>query len=109
MDLAERSCTPANERVPAGELPALAAAVPGWTVEDEQRLLRSWRFADFVEALAFVNAVASIAEAQAHHPDVRLSWGHVQLTFTTHDRGGLTEADFIMAARVDALGAPPTA
>lgn len=82
---------------------ALAADLPQWTVVDGRLLRRELRFDDFAGALAFVNAVGAEAEARNHHPDLQLGWGRVQVEFTTHDAGGLTEADSIMAARVDAL------
>jgi len=66
--------------------------------------VREWKFADFAQALAFVNRVGEAAEAANHHPDILLhGWNKVRLELSTHSEGGLTEADFEMAARVDRL------
>lgn len=76
-----------------------------WTLLGEERLYleKTYRFADFAQALAFVNRVGAIAEQQDHHPDVQLSWGRVTLQIWTHRVKGLTENDFILAATCDRL------
>lgn len=74
-----------------------------WTLE-EAELRKSMTFADFKAAMAFVNRVAELAEERNHHPDIAVSWNRVELRLSTHDRGGLTEADFDLARAVDALG-----
>ena len=75
-----------------------------WTREGDE-IIREWRFEDFAEAMAFVNRVAEAAESANHHPDILVhGWNKVQLSLTNHSAGGLTEADFEMAARIDALG-----
>lgn len=74
-----------------------------WSLIDDHHLECEYRFDDFVSALAFVNRVGGVAEAWNHHPDIELSWGRVKLTIFTHDAGGLTEGDFVWAARVDSL------
>jgi 4a-hydroxytetrahydrobiopterin dehydratase len=69
-----------------------------------QAIVREWTFADFAEAIAFVNRVAAAAEAANHHPDIQVhGWNKVRLDLSTHSEGGLTEADFAMAARIDSL------
>ena len=69
-----------------------------------QAIVREWTFADFADAIAFVNRVAEAAEAANHHPDIRVhGWNKVRLDLSTHSEGGLTEADFAMAARIDSL------
>ncbi len=69
-----------------------------------QAIVREWKFADFAEAVAFVNRVAEVAEATNHHPDILLhGWNKVRLELSTHSEGGLTGADFSMASRIDAL------
>ncbi len=74
-----------------------------WTREGEE-LVRELEFADFAAAIAFVNRVAELAEAANHHPDILVhGWNKVRLTVSTHSEGGLTEADFALAAQVDAL------
>ncbi|BAU41126.1 4a-hydroxytetrahydrobiopterin dehydratase [Leptolyngbya sp. O-77] len=79
------------------EIQAQMAQVPGWTVEGD-RLQRTYRFKDFVEAIAFVNKLVEPAEAAGHHPDIAISYNRVTVTLTTHDAGGLTQKDFDLAA-----------
>lgn len=74
-----------------------------WTIEKEQHLQREFRFPDFKQALTFVNRVGEIAEQEGHHPDILLAWGKVEITLWTHKINGLTESDFIMAAKIDRL------
>lgn len=101
--LAQENCRPGAARLTDAQAQALLAELaPGWGF-DGQALAKSWRFADFAAALAFVNRVGALADAQDHHPDVTLRWGHAGLRIWTHDAGGLTRNDFILAARVDAL------
>jgi 4a-hydroxytetrahydrobiopterin dehydratase len=72
--------------------------------KEEQAIVREWTFADFAGAIAFVNRVAEAAEAANHHPDILVhGWNKVRLELSTHSEGGITEADFAMAARVDLL------
>lgn len=73
----------------------------GWRVVDEHHLEKAYAFDDFRQALDFTNRVGDIAEAEGHHPDVHLGWGRVTLTIWTHKIDGLTESDFILAARAD--------
>ena len=77
----------------------------GWELKQNGHLFleRSYRFKNFAEALAFVNRVGALAEEQAHHPDVQLSWGRVILRIWTHKIKGLTESDFVFAAKCDRL------
>jgi 4a-hydroxytetrahydrobiopterin dehydratase len=78
----------------------------GWQiVEDGKALRREFKFADFYRAMSFVNAVAHIANAEDHHPDIECGWGYVRIRYQTHAIGGLHENDFICAAKIDAL--PP--
>jgi 4a-hydroxytetrahydrobiopterin dehydratase len=79
--------------------------LPQWSRND-QVISRTYEFADFLEAMKFVNAVAGIAEATQHHPDIDIRWNKVTLALTTHDAGGLTEKDFALAQRCDELAAP---
>lgn len=86
------------------QIQALRAGLgEGWRVDDDLRLEREFRFKDFKGALAFTNAVGAVAEAENHHPDIYLSWGKVRATLWTHKAKGLTENDFILAAKIDAL------
>lgn len=73
----------------------------GWRVVDEHHLEKEYRFKDFRTALVFTNRVGELAEAQGHHPDIHLSWGKVKLVIWTHKIDGLTESDFIFAAKAD--------
>lgn len=81
-----------------------ALAASDWH-RDGGAIVREWKLGDFVAAIAFVNRVADVAEAANHHPDIRLhGWNRVRLELSTHSEGGLTKADFELAARIDALG-----
>ena len=84
------------------EIAARLAEVPKWT-RMGSAIARSWEFEDFPEALAFINKVGVLAEAANHHPDISNSWNKVTLSLTTHDRGGLTDLDFDLAKKIDAL------
>ena len=74
-----------------------------WKVVNEHHLEKEFVFGNFRQALAFTNQVGELAEAQGHHPDIYLTWGKVKLTIWTHTIDGLTESDFILAAKIDAL------
>ena len=78
--------------------------IPKWQVVDEHHLERVFFFADFKGALGFTNAVGDLAEREGHHPDIRLSWGKVVVTLFTHKIDGLSESDFVLAAKIDRLG-----
>ena len=105
-DLAKKECVPCKGGVPpvkGGELAALHAQLGGdWKVVDEHHLEKSYEFADFKGAWDFTNRVAELAEEQGHHPDIYLAWGKVKLTIWTHKIDGLTESDFVFAAKADA-------
>ncbi|MEW5702809.1 MAG: 4a-hydroxytetrahydrobiopterin dehydratase [Candidatus Zixiibacteriota bacterium] len=105
-ELSQKSCIPCRGGVPplrGAELAALAAQVKDWTVADEHDIRREFRFPDFASALAFVNRVGALAEQQGHHPDIYLAWGKVEIRIWTHKIDGLTESDFILAAKIDRL------
>jgi 4a-hydroxytetrahydrobiopterin dehydratase len=105
-DLASKTCVPCRGGVPplrGAELEELASQVPGWEVVDEHHLWKEFRFANFREALDFVNRVGELAEEQGHHPDISLGWGRVGIRIFTHKINGLTESDFILAAKIDTL------
>jgi 4a-hydroxytetrahydrobiopterin dehydratase len=107
-DLADRSCVPCRRGTPPlrGEaLRALAAQVPAWRVVDEHHLERRIDLPDFASALQLVNAIGAIAEAEHHHPDLELAWGRVVARIWTHTIGGLCEADFVLAAKIDRCAA----
>ena len=105
-ELASKSCVPCRGGVPPlkGEaLAELAAQVSDWTVVEEHHLTKSFKFPDFRQALAFLNRVGELAEEQGHHPDLTLVWGRVDAALWTHKIDGLTESDFILAAKIDRL------
>ncbi len=98
-------CRPGTPTLPPEEVERLLPQVPGWTLSDDGNGLH-WtkRFADFAEALAFVNKVGDIAEAEDHHPDFRIhGYRNVDLDLSTHSIGGLSRNDFIMAAKINRL------
>lgn len=74
---------------------------PGWKTDKEQHLHKEWHFRDFKEAWHFVDRLSEIAEGEGHHPDIYLAWGKVAVTLWTHKINGLTESDFILAAKYD--------
>jgi 4a-hydroxytetrahydrobiopterin dehydratase len=106
-DLTSKHCVPCRGGVPplAGqELADLTSRLGGgWQVVDEHHLSKVFSFPDFVTALEFTNRVGELAEAEGHHPDIRLSWGRVEIEIFTHKIDGLTESDFILAAHIDQL------
>jgi len=106
MSLAEKHCIPCRGGVPplAGEaLDKLKSQVNGWEVVNGHHLKKSYAFPDFLKALEFVNRAGAIAEQEGHHPDLHLSWGNVGVEIWTHKIDGLTESDFILAAKIDAV------
>ena len=106
MSLAEKHCVPCRGGVPplrGEELSKLAGQVPDWQVVGEHHIERQFTFSDFKSALDFVNRAGEIAEAEGHHPDLFLSWGKVGVKIWTHKINGLTESDFILAAKIDAI------
>ena len=109
-DLANRECIPCKggvQPLKGRELRELLDKLAeGWQVVDEHHLEKEYRFKDFRTALAFTNRIGELAETLGHHPDIHLSWGKVKLTIWTHKINGLTESDFIFAARTEKLEAP---
>ena len=90
------------------EVPLLAQ-VPGWRVDESEghrQLVRGFRFPNFVTAVDFVNRITPIAEAEGHHPDLLVAWGRVRAQLWTHAAGGLTENDFVLAAKIEQVAAP---
>lgn len=87
----------------ADELTAALTALPEWTMEGGE-IVRTYQFADFVAAIAFVERVAPLAEEAAHHPDIDIRYNRVRIALTTHDEGGITGKDTALAARFDGIG-----
>ena len=108
-ELASKSCTPCRGGIPPlspDEAAGLLRSAPGWTLENEaRRLERDFKFKNFAGALAFVNRVGEIAEAEGHHPDIAFGWGYARITLFTHKIGGLHENDFIVAAKINQVAA----
>jgi 4a-hydroxytetrahydrobiopterin dehydratase len=108
-DLARRKCEACEGGTPPitpGRIAELQPQIdPAWQVEDGKQLQRSFTFPDFTDAFGFATRVALVAESEGHHPDFELGWGRVALVLTTHAAGGLTDNDFIMAAKIDRLAA----
>jgi len=111
IDLASKKCVPCRGGVPPLKGPAiqelLTALGNGWMVIHEHHLEKEYKFCEFADALVFTNHVGALAEAEGHHPDIYLAWGKVKLTLWTHKIDGLTESDFIFAAKADPLYPPP--
>jgi len=107
MDYASKRCVPCEGGIPAftpREVEEAVRSVSGWDVRDGHRKLhKHLRFGDFREAMRFVNAMAELAEAEGHHPDFCVYYSTVDVTLWTHAVGGLSENDFILAAKLDAL------
>lgn len=107
-DLASKSCVPCRGGVPPLSMDVasrLMEQLDGWSFE-QGHLAKSYYFPDFASALAFVNRIGAIAEEQNHHPDIYMTWGKVSLEIWTHKIDGLTESDFILAAKFDEIPVP---
>lgn len=105
-ELADKTCVPCRGGTPpleGAELESLHHQLPGWEVAGGHHLRREFHFNNFREALDFVNRTGEIAEDQNHHPDIDFGWGRATVTVFTHTIDGLTESDFIFAAKVDLL------
>lgn len=106
MKLAQKMCVPCAGGVPPlgkEKIKSLLQELNGWKVVKTHHLEREFLFKNFKEALAFVNAIGKIAEKQGHHPDIFLAWGKVKVAIWTHKVDGLTESDFILAAKINTL------
>jgi 4a-hydroxytetrahydrobiopterin dehydratase len=109
LTLADRNCVPCRGGVPPlkgnklTEIHQQLAEPAHWNIVSEHHIVRNYKFPDFKSALAFVNRVGEVAEEQGHHPDILLGWGKVEITTWTHAVDGLTESDFILAAKIDRL------
>ena len=105
-ELADQQCVPCRGGVPplkGKDLENLQQSVPQWNVINEHHITRTFTFPDFRQALDLVNRVGALAEEQGHHPDILLAWGKAEITLWTHKIDGLTESDFVMAAKIDRL------
>jgi 4a-hydroxytetrahydrobiopterin dehydratase len=107
LDLARRKCRACTPDTPTLDRPAaeklLGQVEDGWDLEDGDRIRRKFRFRNFRDAFGFATRVALLAEDEGHHPDLEIGWGRVGVSLTTHAARGLTDNDFIMAAKIDRL------
>jgi len=106
-ELASRQCVPCRGGVPpldGEEITKLLNQIKDWEVVHQHHLKKIWKFANFREAQDFVNQVGNLAEEQGHHPDICFGWGRAEINIWTHKIDGLTESDFILAAKIDRLG-----
>lgn len=108
MDLLHERCKPCEGGMPALQKPEaeiLMRHVPHWKLSDDGRIIsRTFTFDTFAQALARADAIGVIAEAEGHHPDLHVSWGKLSVELSTHSIGGLSQNDFILAAKIDAIG-----
>jgi len=105
-ELCDLKCVPCRGGVPplkGDKLRELHQQVDNWDVVDEHHLAKAFQFPDFATGLAFVNRVGELAEGQGHHPSIFLTWGRVRIEIWTHKIDGLTQSDFILAAKIDKL------
>tara|TARA_B100000029_G_scaffold138227_1_gene133183 strand:+ start:6516 stop:6842 length:327 start_codon:yes stop_codon:yes gene_type:complete len=106
-DLAAKRCVPCDGGVPPldddEQTGLLVQLADGWSVIDGHHLLREWSFPDFVSALEFTNSAGAICEEQGHHADFEVGWGRVKAMIWTHKIDGLTESDFVLAAKFDMI------
>ena len=103
-ELAKKDCVPCRGEVPpldAKQSAEFLKQIDGWTIQKGFHLTKEFKFPDFAKALAFVNRVGAMAEKQGHHPDIYLAWGMARVEIWTHKINGLTESDFIFAAKTD--------
>lgn len=108
MGLTDKKCVPCEGGLAPlnhQQAEALLRDTPGWTLlEGATKIKREYQFSNFKKALAFANKVGNLAEEEKHHPDISLGWGYVTLVIQTHAINGLHENDFILAAKINALG-----
>jgi 4a-hydroxytetrahydrobiopterin dehydratase len=105
-DLANRDCVPCRGGVPPmahDEIQMLLQELEGWEAVRDHHLRKTYQFKDFRDSLEFVNQVGKLAEDQGHHPDICFAWGKAEITIWTHKIDGLTESDFVLAAKIDRL------
>lgn len=112
MSLAEKTCVPCRGGVPPLtrlEFEPMLAQLKDWQVEDDRKLIKSFKLTNFRQALDLANKVGEIAEQQGHHPDLLVRWGELRIELWTHKVNGLTESDFILAAKIDRASGGSTA
>jgi len=103
-ELTQKHCVPCEGGTPPmtrDQAEPLVKQLDGWEIVEDKKLSKSYRFGNFVEAVDFVDKITPVAEAEGHHPDLYVRWGEVRVELWTHAVGGLSENDFIMAAKID--------
>ena len=104
-ELANKKCVPCEGGVSPltrEEAEKFLSELKGWNIrEDNKQISKEYTFKNFVEALAFANKIGELAESEGHHPDMHVSWGKVGIDLSTHSIGGLSENDFVLAAKID--------
>jgi len=106
MSLSQETCIPCRgggSTLTAADVASLLRELPHWQVVEHHHLQRRWSFADFQAALHWINEAGAICEQQGHHADFQLGWGYSEAVIYTHEVKGLTRADFVLAARLDAI------
>ncbi|MCA9802546.1 MAG: 4a-hydroxytetrahydrobiopterin dehydratase [Cyanobacteria bacterium HKST-UBA02] len=106
MSLADRACVPCRGGTPVlspAEIEPLLAELSGWTVENDRKLVKSYQFKNFKEPMDLAVRIGELAEEQGHHPDLTIAWGKLQVELWTHKIGGLSESDFVLAAKIDRI------
>ena len=98
-----RPCELGEGRLSPSDIQAFMTNVPLWSVNRDHYISRRFKFKNFADALAFVNCVGALAETEGHHPDISFGWGYVEITLFTHAVQGLSENDFILAVKIDAI------
>jgi 4a-hydroxytetrahydrobiopterin dehydratase len=107
--LADNKCIPCRGGTPPltrDQIVPLQDQLDGWLVDADTKLIKTFKFKNWLEAVDFVNRISLVAEAENHHPDLYLRWGEVRAYLWTHKINGLTESDFYMAAKIDRVFAP---
>ncbi len=105
-ELAQKQCIPCKGGIPPlppDKVSELLRQIDGWSAEGNHHIQKEYRFPDFLQALAAVNRIGALAEEQGHHPDLHLAWGKVRVVIWTHKIDGLTESDFILAAKIEEI------
>ncbi|MBX9686607.1 MAG: 4a-hydroxytetrahydrobiopterin dehydratase [Candidatus Obscuribacterales bacterium] len=108
MALAEKkceACISATRALKRSEFEALFSELKNWNIENDHHLSKSFKTANFKEALELANQIGALAEQEGHHPDLHLAWGLLKIEMWTHKVDGLTEADFVLAAKIDLIRA----
>jgi 4a-hydroxytetrahydrobiopterin dehydratase len=103
-ELAKKTCVACHggmPTTPAEEIPGLLAQLEGWRVEGGKKLVKTFKWKDWLDTIRFVDRIGDVAEREDHHPNLYVAWGRVDVTIWTHAVDALTENDFILAAKID--------